>query len=437
MNRLYSVTIAVLLALSFNVGAQARQADEKNAKADNNSFVRVEGPNLVKPNGEKLFIKGTNLGNWLNPEGYMFGFSRTNSAWMIDLMFKEMVGPDFTAEFWQLFKQSYITREDIDFIAQQGANTIRLPFNYKLFTSEDYMGNTNPQGEGFIYMDKVIEWCRANGLYLILDMHDCPGSQTGDNIDDGYGYPWLFESEASQKQFCEIWKMIASRYKDEPVVLGYELMNEPIAHYFENKDSLYLLLEPLYIRAVKAIREVDNNHIVLLGGAHWNSFFYMFEDWKFDDKLMYTCHRYGGPATADAIKDYIDFRDKTNLPMYMGEIGHNTMEWQEDFATVMEQNNIGYTFWPYKKLDDSCLNGIPRPKQWDSIIVKFSEAPRGTYSEIRDARPDQKLARELMLQFIENCKFQNCRPQNDYIKSMKLKTITATPQKKNRKKRNK
>ena len=59
-------------------------------------FVTIDGHNLIKPNGEKLLIQGTNLGNWLNPEGYMFGFGRTNSAWMIDLLFKEAVGPDYT-----------------------------------------------------------------------------------------------------------------------------------------------------------------------------------------------------------------------------------------------------------------------------------------------------------------------------------------------------
>lgn len=394
-----------------------------NAKTPKSKFVKVDGVNLIKPSGEKLFIQGTNLGNWLNPEGYMFGFSRTNSAWMIDLMFKEMVGPDFTAEFWQQFKENYVTADDIKFIAEQGANTIRLPFNYKLFTAEDYMGNTNPAacGEGFMYMDKVIEWCRQNNLYLILDMHDCPGSQTGDNIDDGYGYPWLFESEKSQQQFCDIWKTIADKYKDEPVVLGYELMNEPIAHYFANKDSLYNLLQPLYKRAVQAIREVDQNHVILLGGAHWNSFFFMFDDWKFDNNIMYTCHRYGGDATAAAIKEYIDFRDKTQLPMYMGEIGHNTDEWQANFVKVMKENNIGYTFWPYKKLDGSCMNGIVRPEQWDSIVVKYSEAQRGTYSEFREARPDQKVARQLMQQFVENAKFLNCKPQTGYIKSMQMK----------------
>ena len=330
MKQLFTLLVASVLAVS---GLQAQ-----------GKFIRVDGPDLVQPNGERLFIQGTNLGNWLNPEGYMFGLKKTNSAWMIDLMLKEMVGPDATADFWHAFRTNYITKADIDFIAAQGANTVRLPFNYKLFTDEDYMGETG-QKQPFLLMDRVVEWCKANGLYLILDMHDCPGSQTGDNIDDGYGYPWLFESERSQQLFCDIWVEIARHYQDEPTILGYELMNEPIAHYFENKDTLYTLLQPLYKRAVKAIRTVDQNHVILLGGAHWNSFFFMFDDWTFDKNIMFTCHRYGGDATKEAIKDYIDFRDKTQLPMYMGEIGHNTMEWQAQFVEVMKQNNIGYTFW--------------------------------------------------------------------------------------------
>ena len=405
MKQLFTLLVASVLAVS---GLQAQ-----------GKFIHVDGPDLVQPNGERLFIQGTNLGNWLNPEGYMFGLKKTNSAWMIDLMLKEMVGPDATADFWQAFLTNYITKADIDFIAAQGANTVRLPFNYKLFTDEDYMGETG-QKQPFLLMDRVVAWCKANGLYLILDMHDCPGSQTGDNIDDGYGYPWLFESERSQQLFCDIWVEIARHYRDESTILGYELMNEPIAHYFENKDSLYTLLQPLYKRAVKAIRTVDQNHVILLGGAHWNSFFFMFDDWMFDKNIMFTCHRYGGPATKEAIKEYIDFRDKTQLPMYMGEIGHNTMEWQAQFVEVMKQNNIGYTFWPYKKIDDSCMMGIPRPEGWDSTIVKFSETSRNSYQEWREARPRQAEALRLLMQYAENCRFDRCQPQTEYIQSMGL-----------------
>ena len=98
----------------------------------------------------------------------------------------------------------------------------------------------------------------------------------------------------------------------------------------------------------------------------------MLNDVGYDDKLMFTCHRYGGPATKEAIAHYINFRDSVNRPMYMGEFGHNTMEWQRDFVKVLKENNIGYTFWPYKKVDESCMMGIKRPEGWDSIVVKYS-----------------------------------------------------------------
>lgn len=387
-------------------------------------FVTISGQDLIKPDGTKLFIKGTNLGNWLNPEGYMFKFNKTSSARFINEMFCQLVGPDFTADFWKAFKDNYITRDDIQFIKRTGSNTIRLPFHYKIFTDEDYMGLTTSQ-DGFARVDSVVNWCREAGLYLILDMHDAPGGQTGDNIDDSYGYPWLFESEASQKQFCDIWKKIADRYKDEPVILGYELMNEPIAHFFENAEELNSKLEGVYKMGVKAIREVDNNHIILLGGAQWNSNFNPFKDSKFDDKLMYTCHRYGGEPTKEAIQHYISFRDSVNLPMYMGEIGHNTDEWMAAFCKTMEENNIGWTFWPYKKMEGSSFVGITAPENWANIIY-FSEAPRSSYKEIRDARPDQAMVRKAMTDFIEASKFKNCVVQESYIQALGLRGSTAS-----------
>ena len=390
--------------------------NQKNLPKD--AFVRVSGPYLIEPDGDTLFIKGTNLGNWLNPEGYMFGFQKTNSAGMINQMFCEMVGPDFTAEFWKMFKDNYVTEKDIEFIASTGANTIRVPFHYKLFTNEDYMGLTAEQ-DGFKRLDDVISWCRTHGLYVILDMHDAPGGQTGDNIDDSYGYPWLLESEASQQLFCDIWKRIAAYYKNEPVVIAYDLINEPIAPYFDNVAELNAKLEPLHKRVTAAIREVDPNHIIMIGAPQWNSNFDPFTDWTYDDNMMYSCHRYGGDASIAAIGNFIAFRDKTNLPMYMGEIGHNTDEWHEAFCIAMEQSNIGYTFWPYKKIRNSCFSGITPPENWDKVMG-FSEAPRSTYFEIRAARPDQAVTRQAMLDFIEACKFENCTPQEGYINSLRL-----------------
>ena len=224
-NLIFSLLIGFgLLSISMGI-------PPKSVKSPKFDFLKIDGPNLKNPNGEKFFIRGINLGNWLNPEGYMFGFNKTSSARLIDQAFKEMVGPDFTNQFWKKFKDNYITREDIRYIRKTGMNTIRIPFHYKLFTDEDYMGLSARQ-DGFQRIDSLVAWCRESEIYLILDMHDAPGGQTGDNIDDSYGYPWLMTSEDSQKQFVEIWKKIADHYKNEPVILGYDLLNEPIATYF-------------------------------------------------------------------------------------------------------------------------------------------------------------------------------------------------------------
>ena len=396
------------------------QASSLKSKNNEKPFLKVKGQDIVTPNGESFLIQGINLGNWLNPEGYMFLFKDVSSYRLIDQAFREMVGPDFTDQFWKTFKDNYITREDIAYIKQTGMNSIRLPFHYKLFTDEDYMGLKSNQ-DGFARVDSVIKWCKAEGLYVILDMHDAPGGQTGDNIDDSYGYPWLFESETSKQLFSEIWKKIADRYKNEPTVLGYDLLNEPIATYFTNKEEINQLLVPVYKRGVEAIRSVDPNHIILLGGAQWNSNFSMFDEKAIDSNMLYTCHRYWCDTLQSNLQDFIDFRNKVNLPLYMGETGENTDEWVGGFRRLMERNNMGWHFWPYKKLEKtSCMVHIKKPANWD-LIVEYTQKPRNNFNEIRAARPDQELVKKAMLELLENIKFAHCIKNQGYIKALGMK----------------
>ena len=428
MKKTSKIFFLLYSCLIISLGATACSHDS-SGPVSQNEFVQVKGADLLKPDGSKLYIVGTNLGNWLNPEGYMFGFSSMTSPHKINEVFSEMVGPYQAAEFWKDFKDNYITNKDIEFIASTGANTIRLPFHYKLFTDEDYMGLSANQ-DGFARIDSIVEWSRQNNLYVILDMHDAPGGQTGDNIDDSYGYPWLMEDQRAQEDFCKIWKEIARHYSDEPVILGYELLNEPIATYFDNIPELNARLEPLYKKTVAAIREVDQNHIIILGAPQWNSNFEPLKDTDFDPQLMFTCHRYGGEPTVEAIEGYIMFRDYSNKPMYMGEIGHNTDKWQADFVKVMKDNNIGYTFWPYKKRDGSCMVGIAMPEEWEEV-VRYAEAPHHSYQEMRDARPDRAKALSAMNKYLEQCKFENCVPQVSYITSMGLKMPSSGREKEN------
>jgi hypothetical protein len=388
------------------------------AYTQNETFIRTEGKNLIGPDGKPFLIRGTNLGNWLVPEGYMFKFRNANSPKLIEEVLNELIGPAAAGEFWAAYLNSYITEEDIHFLRSTGMNSIRVPFNYRLFTDETYLDGHGKE-RGFALMDRLIGWCRKEHLYVILDMHAAPGGQTGDNIDDGYGYPFLFDSRPDLEKAANVWKEIADHYKDESVVLGYDLLNEPIAHFFDT-DHFNPLLEPAYKYIAAQIRQVDKNHILILGGAQWDSNFKPFGP-PFDPHLVYTFHKYWTPPTKDVIQSYIDFRDKYNVPIYCGETGENTDDWVRQFRILLEDNNIGWHFWPYKKIDNT--RGIVTfsiPPYYDEII-HFADTTRSGFEQIRKYRPkDVDKIKQALQGFLTNSHFKNCVPNKGYIKALGL-----------------
>ncbi|MDP3445614.1 MAG: cellulase family glycosylhydrolase, partial [Ignavibacteria bacterium] len=248
--KLYHIIIFILI-FSFS-----------NYYSQSTGFVKVSGKKLIDANGNELLLRGINLGNWLNPEGYMFRFKDVSSFRLIDNSVKELIGADEARKFWNSFRDNYITHEDIKFIKSTGLNHVRVPFNFKLFLIEDH-----PEiyiEEGFNRLDDVIKWCREENLYVVLDLHAAPGGQTGDNIDDSWSYPFLFEDKQAQQTTILLWKKIADRYQNEKIIVGYDLLNEPIPHFYENKEELNQLLEPLYKDITRAIREVDSKHIIFI-----------------------------------------------------------------------------------------------------------------------------------------------------------------------------
>ena len=393
--------------------------------AEGMSFLHVDGKNIVDDQGYSFLIQGTNLGNWLNPEGYMFGFKKTNSYHMIDKMFRELVGDEATDEFWQDFKSNYVTVDDINYLASTGVNTIRLPLNYKLFTDEDYMGRNSSQ-DGFRIIDKIVRWCKARNIYIVLDMHSAPGGQTGSNVDNSYGYPYLFTDSRYEQQLTAIWSAIADRYKDEPCILGYELLNEPIEYRDVVIDGIpvndwnkyYKDLEPMYKRLTAAIRKVDARHIIIWGGARGNTVFSMFSDWKSCSNIMFTCHCYSAKVK---VEPYVRFRDLTGLPMYVGETGHLEYKVQTEMTGLFKSNGLGYTYWPYKKYGKGgSFVWFTTDNNWQKVI-DFAESDRSSYKAIRANRPDQTTCLQAMRSFVNNCLFDKCSKDNDYINTVGLR----------------
>lgn len=391
-----------------------------NQETQKQTFVRVSGSQILEPNGNPIILKGTNIGNWLLPEGYMFKGGKASSPTLINQMLYQIVGPDSLKKFWDGFLENYITYDDIRYLKAIGVNHIRLPFHYKMFTQDEYMGGRN---EGFKYLDRIVEWCKKENIYVLFDMHAAPGGQTGDNIDDSEGYPFLFQSELSKQLMSDVWVKIAKRYKDEPIVLGYDLLNEPIATYHEKDyDKLLPELYPLYKRIIKDIRAVDPNHIIFINGAIWSTNFDVFTDTS-EENIVYEFHKYWFKVQQSAFQDYIDFSKKHNVPIYMGETGENNDQWILDARTMLDENGIHWAFWPYKKMDDTQgILSFPMPEHY-SLITDFGKANRTTFKEIREAMPDRALVMQALNQMVENSKLKYNKPQVGYVQGLGFNVI--------------
>src|SRR5438105_12879051 len=168
-------------------------------------------------------------------------------------------------------------------------------------------------------------------------------------MDDSNRHPGIYKRHLLQVHLMSCWGRLAAHYCDELVVLGDDLLNEPIPH-FPKLAPLNSLLEPLYKKLSGEIRKVDAHHILFLGGAQWDSNFSVFGK-PFDSNVAYTFHKYWTAPDESVIRQYIDFRERYDVPIWMGESAENTDEWIAQFVKALEKNNIGWAFWPYKKME--------------------------------------------------------------------------------------
>lgn len=414
--------LSVLFFILGSALVDLRAADATIPAAER--FVRVEGKSFVAPDGKPLLLRGINLGNWLLPEGYMWHFKKTGSPRQIENVVAELVGDVAAAEFWRQWYDTYITREDLALIRRAGFNSVRIPLNWRLFVSE--RAPFELEGPGWALLDRAIGWCRDEKLYVVLDLHGAPGGQTGANIDDSRGRPLLFDDPAAQALTIRLWEKLARRYRDETWVLGHDLLNEPIADYHD-QSSYNPRLAEFYRRIVPAVRAVDPHHVIFLAGAQWNTQFEVLGPPPANDaNVAYTCHLYWAEPVQKSIQRYLDWREKTDRPMWLGETGENQDEWIAQFRALLEAHDIGWCFWPYKKMDaTSCVASFPRPDDW-AAIVAYAETPRGDdYDAIRKALPPLETGRRALAQLLENVRVPHVRVNGGYVQALGLAVPTA------------
>ena len=375
-------------------------------------FLHTQGENIVDENGQKVLLRGVGLGNWMLPEGYMWRFGQEGDRpRKIEKIVSDLIGPDPAAKFWREFRAQYITQKDIQRIAQLGFNSVRPAMNARLFLSE----GENPvyQDEGFELLNNLVRWCKQSGIYVIIDMHAAPGGQTGQNIDDSINdEPRLFMDPRNQDRLVALWVKIATRYKDEPAVAAYDLLNEPLPERTGAAGKYKNELEPLYKRITQAIRAVDKKHMITVEGANWANDWSVFSE-PFDDNLVYQFHFYcwDNPTRLNGINQYLDARKRLGAPLWAGETGEKNEAIYWGTTDYFEANNLGWSFWPWKKMETrNTPYSIKPPKNWNAIMA---------YSRKEEAdKPSPAAAQMAFDELLKNIRLENCGFYPDVVNAL-------------------
>ncbi len=116
-------------------------------------------------------------------------------------------------------------------------------------------------------LDQMLPVCEKNGLKVVLDLHSPPG---GSRIVSGYiaADAGFFTDRLAQAKFLEAWQRIAKRYKENPSIWGYDLVNEPVEGMVAD-DCLdwHQLAE----KTARAVRAIDSRHVIIIEPNEWGS----------------------------------------------------------------------------------------------------------------------------------------------------------------------
>ncbi|MEZ4840483.1 MAG: cellulase family glycosylhydrolase [Flavobacteriaceae bacterium] len=390
-------------------------------------FLRADGEKIVDANGQNIILRGLGLGGWMVQEGYMLQTSNfAGPQYKIKQKIEELIGEENTKEFYNAYLANGITKRDIYSLKFWGFNSVRLPMHYNLYTlpiEEENSGDVTWLEKGFELTDNLLEWCSSNQMYLILDLHAAPGGQGHDaNISDyDPTKPSLWESEANQQKMITLWQKLADRYKDNPWIGGYDIINEPNWNFEgENRNGCDEMnnkpLRKLMVDVTKAIREVDKKHIIFIEGNCWgNNYNGIFPLW--DDNLVVSFHKYWNYNDLESIQKMLDYRKEYNVPIWLGESGENSNVWFRDAIKLMESNNIGWAFWPMKKVDNiAVVTSVNKSATYDSLLQYWKSS--GT-------KPSISFAKKTLMQLAEEYKMENVTVKPDVIDAMFRQVLTV------------
>ncbi len=221
-----------LLCLQWGQGLTFQARPQRSGRTRASGFLAVSGMRFLDGRRRPLVLHGINVADKTRDYGYV----------------GDLTPNDFAA------------------IRGWGMNCIRLAIFWSGLEPE-------PGRIDEAYLERIaerVEWAKAQGLYVLLDMHQdlysvkfSDGAPAWATLDEDKphitGAVWsdaYYTSPAVQTaldhfwdnspapdggglqdHYARVWRRVAERFRDEPTVIGYDLMNEP----FPGRDASRML----------------------------------------------------------------------------------------------------------------------------------------------------------------------------------------------------
>ena len=252
-------------------------------------------------------------------------------------------------------RDTWITAADLDNIDAMGINVVRVPIGWSELLELDGTWKADPWSK----IDWVINQAGQRGIYVLLDLHTLPGG----------GCPWgscgrvgpnpngFWGDATAQDWVVDIWEQIATRYQGNPVVAGYDLINEPLIDYAEDTDDVNQK-SAYYDRLYDAVRAIDADHAIFIAAFFgWGNIAHpSVYNWT---NVVYEIHPYDMPNGQDWNAQHTLVTNQLNdlpsrlvdpgVPVLYGEYSLYYFDdlWSQ-FMAGLNALDVSWTNWTYK-----------------------------------------------------------------------------------------
>lgn len=276
-----------------------------------------------------------------------------------------------------------ITEADFaHFTEQWNGNVIRwqLARFYAKADEVGFAGYDQWLDELLVKTDQVLGWAAKRRIQVVLDLHSPPG---GKFLEGGYvgASGGLFTDPKAQAHFIEVWRKLAKRYRGNPVIWGFDLVNEPVD---DGTAPGCMNWQGLALAAGKAVREVDPDRTLIIEPPKWGSAggftyfnpvplervvysFHLYDPIRFTHQKVFHAgevtvaypgvidgKEWNRAALAAAMQPAIDFAARYRVHLYVGEFSairwaEGADKYLEDVTAIFEEHGWDWTYHAYRE----------------------------------------------------------------------------------------